>query len=178
LTSVFLAKPYARALFEIGRKQKLLDPWLDSLRELSGIIDNPIVSAYLTDPGLNFEVKSELLSRVVPDAAPTILNLVLILVKRGALTRLPEIVTEYQNIIDSEHRIVKGDVTSVQELDKKEINEIAQSIGKVIKKQVVLHNLIDKNLLGGIMVRVGDTLFDGSARTSLSDLKQKLSSHS
>ena len=176
--SVFLVKPYARALFELGKKQNRLDAWLESLRELSEIVHNDTVTAYLTDPGLSFRTKSELLSQVMPDMSPVALNMVFILLKHGALRYLPEIINEFQNMIDSENRIARGEVTSVEKLDEEEMSEIARNIGKIVEKQVVLHDIIDKNLIGGMTVRVDDTLFDGTIINSLGILKQKLGSQS
>ena len=171
----FSTRRYARALFELGVRQDQLDKWQVDLDRVVALSGDPEVLAYLNHPKVSLEAKSALLSRNMQDIAHPILNLVYLLIERDALERLPDVANEYGHQLNEYYGIESGKLSAVVSLDEAAIQKISRRVGDMLKKKVVLEGVIDEKLLGGVVVRIGDTLLDGSIRTALFALKQRLS---
>jgi F-type H+-transporting ATPase subunit delta len=175
-TSVY-AKNMAKALFEDALKQNELIQWLSELRLISDLMKDTSVFTALQKPGLPFNEKSQLLKERVGALNPQVLNLVGMLSDKGKLIELDAISIEYQRLVDAHHGIEGAEVAEVTTaitLDDEDKLKLGKRLGEILGKPVTLKILVAPELLGGIVIRVGDKLIDGSVRHRLQTLSKEL----
>ena len=120
-----------------------------------------------------YEVLAEIESEA--DVKVALNNFVKLLSVRRSLNKAGKIIAEFEKNWNRERGIVEGELISARELDKNIAPLLHGSIAKLLKaKEVNLKNQIDKSILGGFIVKVGDTVIDGSVRNQLQSLKSKL----
>lgn len=170
----FLARRYARALFELGVRQDQVDKWQGDLDRVVALSRDPEVLAYLAHPKVSLEAKAALLSRNMKGIAQPVLSLVYLLIEHDALNRLADVASEYHRLMDDYHGIERGKLSAAVVLEEADVERLSRQVESILNKNVVLEGVVDEKLLGGVVVRVGDTLLDGSVRKALSTLRQKL----
>ncbi len=170
-------KNMAKALFEIALKSNDLVGWLKELRLLSDLAGDPSVSAMLQDGNLSFAEKARSLKDRAGSLNDEILNLVSMLLEKGRLAELDDISIEYQRLLDSYHGVEGAEiveVTTAISLDDEYKLGLGKRLAEIIGKPVVIKAAVDPGLLGGIIIRVGDKLIDGSIRHKLATLNKEL----
>ena len=170
----FYARRYAQAVFEIAREKKELDRWRSDLDKIAALGEDATVVAILGNPKVSFEDKARLLSERLKGVNPLALNLVYLLVTRGRIAMLGDIADEYQRLLDSHHGIERAEVTTAVALDDNEKRKLAEQLGAVVGKKVVLETRVDKSLIGGMVARVGGKLLDGSTLSQLTAMRKIL----
>jgi len=168
------AKRYAQAIFEIALERNELDRWQSDLGKIARLGEDATVTAWLENPKLHFDIKTRLLSEQLGDINPLALNLACLLVARGRLSLAGDIAEEYQRLLDSYRGIEQAEVTTAIPLEDKDKQSLAQRLGAVVGKKVVLKLKVDPSLIGGIVARIGDKLLDGSTSSKLLALKREL----
>ena len=170
----FYSKRYSQAVFEIALEKQELDSWQSDLRKIASLSQDATFIALLQSPRLRFEDKAKLLAELLSDINPLALNLVYLLVDRGRLDTAGEIADEYQQLVDSYRGIEQAEVTTAMPLSDEDRLKLARRLGAVVGKEVVLKSEVDSSLIGGIVVRIGGKLVDGSTRSQLQALKREL----
>jgi len=168
----FFARRYAQAVFAIAREKNELDRWQSDLDRVAKLSADATVTALLENPKVPFEAKARLLSGQLGDISPLALNLVYLLVTKGRLGIIGDIYNEYRLLLDSYRGIERAEVTTAIALDEKEIARLAEQLGAVVGKRVVVETKIDKGLIGGIVARVGGKLLDGSTISKLVAMRE------
>jgi len=168
------AKRYSQAVFEIALERKELDRWQSDLRKIARLAEEATLIAWLENPKFHFDIKARLLSERLGDINPLALNLACLLVARGRLRMAGDIADEYQRRLDSYRGIEQAEVTTAIPLDDEAQLSLAQRLGAVVGKKVVLKPKVDSNIIGGIVARIGDKLLDGSTSGKLLALKREL----
>ena len=168
------SRRYSQAVFEIALEKQELDRWQSDLRKIASLSEDATFIALLQSPRLRFEDKAKLLAELLSDINPLALNLVYLLVARGRLDTAGEIAGEYQQLLDSYRGIEQAEVTTAIPLDDEDRLKLARRLGAVVGKEVVLKSEVDSSLIGGIIVRIGGKLVDGSTRSQLQTLKREL----
>jgi F-type H+-transporting ATPase subunit delta len=172
----FYARRYSHAVFNIARERSELDRWQSDLGKITAVGEDVAFVALLENPKVRFEDKAKLLSEWLGDINTLALNLVYLLVTRGRLSMIGDIADEYQRLLDSYHGIERAEVTTAITLDDKEKQKLEEQLAVVVGKKVVLEPKVDSSLIGGIVVRVGGKLLDGSTYSKLMALKKALAS--
>jgi F-type H+-transporting ATPase subunit delta len=170
----FNARRYAQAVFEIALEKQELDRWLSDLQKMVDAIGDETFLAVLESPKIKIEDKSRLLTGCLGDISPLALNLVMMLITRGGVGMMDEISEEYRRRLDEYHGIQTAEVITAVPLDKNDKEKLAENLGAMIGKKVVLKSEVDPEILGGIVARVGGKLLDGSTRSKLIALKKEL----
>jgi len=168
------AKRYAQAVFKIALERNELDTWQSDLSKIVSLRDDTNLIAWLENPKVHFDIKSKFLSEQLSDINPLALNLACLLVARGRLSMVGDIADEYQRLIDSYRGIERAEVTAAVSLNDEEKRSLAERVGAVVGKKVVLELKVDPDIIGGIVARVGDKLLDGSTVSRLLALKEEL----
>jgi F-type H+-transporting ATPase subunit delta len=168
------ARRYAQAVFEIALKAKELDRWQSDLRKIVSVVDDTEFMAVMESPRLHFGDKARLISERLEGLKPLALNLVLLLVSRNRLGMIGEIADDYQQRLDSYRGIESAEVITAVPLDDKDKLKLAEHLGAIVGKKVVLKSRVAPELIGGIVARIGGKLLDGSTRSKLADLKKEL----
>ena len=175
-TKILQAKRYAQAIFEIARERKELDKWQADLRKIVASTANGEFVEVMDNPRYSFEDKSKLLLTQVKDISPLALNLAHLLINQGKFSLIGDISSGYHILLDSFRGIEQAEVTTAVPLDEKERLRLADRLGKLIGKTVILNPNLDSNIIGGIIIKIGGKLIDASTSGRLSALKSEIES--
>jgi len=168
------ARRYSQAVFEIALETKELDRWQSDLNQIAGMAEDSALMTWLGNPKLHFEDKAKLLSERLKGVSPLALNLGLLLVARDRLGMIGDINDDYQRRLDSHRGIESGEVLTALPLDDSDKAKLAENLGVLVGKKVVLKSEVDPGLIGGFVARLGGKLLDGSIRSRLLSLKKEL----
>ena len=171
------ARRYSQAVFRIALDSKELNRWQSDLRRIASLVKDVALLALLENPEVRFDDKAKVLSERLGDINPLALKLVSELVAKGRLAVISDIADEYQRLLDN-YRGIEGaevaEVTTAIPLDDEDRLRLAQRLTSIVGKPVVLKPKVDSSLIGGIIIRVGDKLIDGSIRSKLVALRKVL----
>ena len=171
------ARSYSQAAFKIALEEKELNRWQSDLRKIASLVKDEALFKLLENPEVPFDNKSKVLSERLGDINPEALKMVSLLVTKGRLGMIGDIADEYQRLVDN-YRGIEGaevaEVTTAIPLDDEEKLRLAQRLTSIIGKPIVLKPKVDSSLIGGVIIRVGDKLIDGSIRSKLVALKRDL----
>ena len=172
---ITIARPYARAAFEEARAHSQLEPWSEGLNTAAQVVQDRRVAALLGNP----RVTTEELAQLVDGIAGTELgehgmNFVRTLAANSRLGYLPEIATLFDTMKDDAQGVADVTVTSAAALDGPQQHKLVAALEKRLQRKVRLHCAIDKNLIGGAVLRSGDLVIDGSLRTRLDRIAYEL----
>jgi F-type H+-transporting ATPase subunit delta len=165
---------YAQAVFEIAQERKELDKWQADLQRIAALAQNAEFVAVMENPKFKFEDKSKLLLAQIGTINSLALNFALLITSQGQFGLVSDIYTEYQQLLDRLKGIEKAEVVTAVTLTEKEIAELAERLGKLTAKKVVLTARVDPGIIGGIVVRIGGKLMDGSTSNQLAALRNEL----
>ncbi|HEY32197.1 MAG TPA: ATP synthase F1 subunit delta [Dehalococcoidia bacterium] len=174
--SVYVRR-YAQAVFRMALEQKELNVWQSDLRKIASMVRDESLFALLTNREVSFDEKTRVLTERLGEIHPMALKLVSMLVVRDRLGMIEDISEEYQQLLDN-YRGVEGaevaDVTTAIPLDDEDRLKLAQRITDMVGKPIVLRAKVDPGIVGGIIIRIGDKLIDGSIRSKLAALRREL----
>ncbi len=167
-----MARTYAQAIFD-----KAVESWMSPLKTINAAIARENLTGQLDDSQLAFAKKEELLRKVVPaNAATEVQNLVKTLVKENDVHLLPDVIVEFQRFIVRGPDRPVARVASAVELKADEKKSLEAKLEKQFGEGLEFAYAVDAGLLGGVVVRVGDKVIDGSLAGRLAALKEKLTS--
>jgi len=169
------ARRYAQAAFEIALAADELPRWQADLGRIARLVEDKRLAALLENPKLGFDAKARLLSEVIGEVSPLVLNLVYLLITRGRLGIVGDITAEFQRLLDSHQGTEQAKVITAVPLDEEDRQKISQRLSAITGKKVVLEAEVDPGLVGGFTARIGGKLLDGSTRSRLAALKRELS---
>lgn len=173
-----LARRYAKAIFDIGNEQGSVDKLGSDLRTLATAMKTSAELAQtLSSPAIRRsdrkKVVDALLQRI--GVVTTTRNTVYLLLEGERLGSLPAISRELDRMIEAKAGRVSAEVVSAKPLDPSQLSQITATLEKLSGKKVSVTSRQDPDLLGGVVAKVGDTVFDGSLRTQLRTLRDELS---
>jgi F-type H+-transporting ATPase subunit delta len=173
-----LARRYAKAVFEIGQEQGGLDKIGADLRSLANAMKtSEELATALTSPAIprsdRRKVIDGLLQRI--GVVSTTRNLTYLLLDHERLGALPMIVRELDRMIEAKAGRVSAEVVSAKPLEPAQLSELVAVLEKLSGKKVNVTKREDPELLGGVVAKVGDTVYDGSLRTELQKVREALS---
>ncbi|HEY2916100.1 MAG TPA: F0F1 ATP synthase subunit delta [Candidatus Limnocylindrales bacterium] len=169
------ARRYAEAAFELASRDDALDAWAAGLQLASQLVTDERVAVALDNPARPYPERFALLERLLKGRAPDgVLRLAALLAERGRVDRLPDVAAGFQRLLDLRRGIVEARVTSAAPLSPDETQAVQAWVAKTTGKQVHLTANVDEALIGGLTVRVGDTLMDASVRGRLERLRTEL----
>ena len=168
------AKRYAQALFSLAAIEGKQESWLESLSGIEQQLSDPTAMLFFGEPRISSERKNDAAVRVAEGADPLVRNFVGLLVQKQAVGSLGAIVREYARILDESLGRVQATVTSAVEVSSAQRERLTDSLSGMLNKEVVLDINEDPGIIGGILVRVGDQVIDGSVRARLEGLRNRL----
>jgi F-type H+-transporting ATPase subunit delta len=168
------ARRYAQAVFEIALEKKELERWQTDLRKVADAISDGDFLAALESPKIKLQDKSRFLKKRLGEIHPLAVNLVLLLISRSSVGIFNEIAAAYKNLLDEHRGIKAADVITAVPIDDQEKKKLATGLGDLVAAKVEITSQVAPDILGGVVVRVGGKLLDGSTRSRLSALKKEL----
>jgi F-type H+-transporting ATPase subunit delta len=176
-----LAQVYARSLFEVGRTHEGTGEHgkLDELREQLGqfadaVEENGDLRVFFFSPYFSTTEKQEALDRLLSDADEHLVNFLKLLIENHRMPVIFRVRRTYEQLWEQENRLLPVEITSAIELDDKTTGAVTKSIGKSTGRRVALKTRVDPDILGGIVVRVGNSILDASIRNRLEQLRKQV----
>lgn len=167
------ARRYAEAAFELAREEGAIDRWRQDLRDIADAFSIPELQQVLVDDRIPLEERYRIVERVL-DVHPLALNLAKLLVRRGRVGIARRVAAIFAQLADAYSGIVDAEVTTAVELGEDERDRIRERLKELLGREVRISTRVDPTIVGGVVVRVGDQVIDGSVRTRLRLLRDQL----
>jgi F-type H+-transporting ATPase subunit delta len=172
------AKRYAKAVFDLAIERDQLDRLAEDLRLMNETLQNQELRAFLEHAKVPLPRKVQAVGEVLAGVDPLMRNLLSLLVSRGLVDLVSEVEDGYQQLLNEFRGREQVEVRSAVPLEDPETERIAQFLTRLINKEIVLDSQVDPSILGGLVIKVGDRMIDGSARTRLGELGKQLQRYS
>jgi ATP synthase F1 delta subunit len=170
-----IAQVYARALFEVAKEHGLLDQVRDDLNEFAQALhDNRELAVFFFSPYFSTEEKKDGLKKAVTGADPAFMNFLEALIERHRMPAIFRIKAQYQDMWEDARDLLPVELTSAIELDSATVASIGERVGEQTKRTVELTSTVDPDILGGIVLRVGNVILDASIRNRLEQLRKQV----
>ena len=167
---------YAQAIFELALEHGQADEWAGQLQLASQVLQVEEFRTFLNHAEVPADEKIKSIDAVLPDIHPLVRNLVNVLVSRGLVNLAPELGEAYTKLLDIHHGRQRVEVVSAVPLDDAELQSITRFVSDLTRKEVVVTTQVDEEIMGGIVIQIGDQLLDGSTRTQLESLRKRVRS--
>lgn len=169
------ARRYAEAAFEVALRDSSVDAWRRDLALVAEVLADPTVLRTMENPAIAMEVRSQLVDTALgPSISKPALNLVHLILAGGRLDMMGRVSAEFGRLDDRRQGITTATATSATPLAPTEVQALTARLEEMTGGRVELRLEVDPSLLGGLSVRVGDRLIDGSVRGRLERLRSQL----
>jgi len=169
-----IARRYAQAYFDLAHEAGKAEEWGRELERVAEALGDPAVLRTLDDPRLKQPQRVELAGSLLEGTTPQAANLVRLLLERGRLAALPAVLAHYRRLADRASGVVRAEVTSAVPVSDQEAERLKKSLSDRLGTQVQTTVRQDPEILGGLVIRIGDRVIDGSVRTRLQQLRTAL----
>jgi len=170
-----IAAVYARALLEAGKEQGRLDAVHEQLGQLADAIDaSHDLQVFLFSPYFSAVEKREGIERAVTGADPLLTNFLALLIEKHRMPVIFRIRRELDVLWERENRMLAVSVTSAVELDPAMVDGIGERIGERTGRRISLTRIVDPDIIGGLVLRVGNSILDASIRSRLDQLRKQV----
>ena len=172
-----LARPYAKAAFEYAAEAGDLQSWSDSLAVAAAVTQHSVVEKLLSSPTYTAAQQAEKVIAVCGDTlSGKTLNFIQVLADNHRLRLLPQIYQQFEVLKANREKTVEVNVVSAREITAEQQEKLASALSAKLERTVNMQVSIDSTLIGGAVIRAGDTVIDGSIRGRLSKLAEALHS--
>jgi ATP synthase F1 delta subunit len=170
-----IAQVYARALYEVAQEREATDEIRDELGQFAeALADDRSLAVFFFSPYFSTEEKKDGLNRAIEGADPAFMNFLEALVERHRMPAIFRIRARYEEYWEEENQLLPVEVTSAIELDESIVSDIGQRIGEQTGRKVELSSQVNPDILGGIVLRVGNFILDASIRNRLNQLRKQV----
>jgi F-type H+-transporting ATPase subunit delta len=168
-----LAQVYARSLFQVAKEQDKLDEIKEQLAEFSKAVEESRdLSLFFFSPYFSTQEKKDGLDTALEDADETFKNFLGVLLDNHRMPAIHRIRRTYDEMWAEEHQLLPVDVTTAIELDEDVVKRIGDRVGEQTGKEIELNSHVDPDIIGGIVLRVGNSVLDASIRSRLDQLRR------
>ena len=168
-----LAQVYSRALFEAARDKRRLDEVREQLAQFADAVDeNRELAVFFFSPYFSTAEKQQSLGTLLDGAEEVFLNFLSLLIENHRMPVIFRIRQEYERLWEEENRTLPVEITSAIALDQATTESLGRTIGERAGRKVTLAAHVDPNILGGIIIRVGNSILDASIRNRLEQLRR------
>lgn len=167
---------YAEAAFQIALRDDTLETWRRELDRAAATLDTGGLESVLANPATPLDERLDAAQKIFSKLSDPVRNLVLLLLRRRRIEQLPRVALEFARLDDQRAGLTHATATSALPLKAAEIKAIATRLEEIVGGRVELQTDVDPDILGGIVVRIGDRLMDGSVLGRLERLRHQLAS--
>ncbi|AIY84719.1 MAG: F0F1 ATP synthase subunit delta [Clostridium baratii] len=169
----YLDRRYALALYKVAEEKNKVDEYLQDLREICDIIDNNTeLKAVIEYPQISTKQKKRIFIDIFKGKIDEeLLSFLLILIEKGRILYLREKLNQFEQINLEKKNVVIAQVKSVIEMTDEQTSTLKSKLEKMYNKTVIIKHEIDKSIIGGLYVRVGNDVIDGSIKSKLDDMR-------
>jgi F-type H+-transporting ATPase subunit delta len=173
MADVAAAKRYAQAAFDIAKSDGTIPAWRSELLDVATVLTDSDLAATLADSKIPVEKRTSMVDRVL-DVSPKASNLAKLLVQKGRSLDARAVADSFSRMADEHEGIALATVTTAVPLSPEQLTAIQNQLSRELGKNVRATAVVDPGILGGVVVKVGDRLVDGSVRTRLKRLRREL----
>lgn len=176
MSEAVVAKRYADALFQLGSESSQLDKFVDELTVVKQVFqENSDLQAFLMHPRVTNDKKKQFLEEVFKGVSKDVVNTLKLLVERHRTTIISDIIDQFIEHVNNAGGIAQGTVYSVRKLSDAEQEELENSFAKRLNKNTIkLVNVVDPSIVGGVKIRMGNTIYDGTISGKLRRIEQNI----
>jgi F-type H+-transporting ATPase subunit delta len=168
-----LAQVYGRSLFQVALERGRLDEVREQLGQFADALDqNHQLTVFFFSPYFSTKEKQQSLSRLLDGADEIFLNFLAVLIENHRMPVIFRIRQAYERLWDEENRTLPVEITSAIALDQQTTESLGRTIGERAGRKVTLAARVDPDILGGIIIRVGNSILDASIRNRLEQLRR------
>ena len=169
------ARPYANAVYDIASRASALDSWGDALANLSAVVSDVQMSELLNNPEMGKQQKGDMLIQVLGDKLDEQQrNLVKLMAENGRLSIMPDVWGQFEVARAKAENKVEAEVISAFELSAQQTDELVNTLKNKLGCDVTLTTTVDESLIGGVVIKAGDTIIDASMKSQLDSLALSL----
>jgi F-type H+-transporting ATPase subunit delta len=170
-----IGQVYARALFEVASEHDSLDEIREQLDAFTDAMnENRDLAVFFFSPYFSVNEKKDALERAVVDANPAFANFLQALIERHRMPAIFRIRTEFVSLWDQERKLLPVRITSAVKLDSDTVNDLGARIGEQIDRKIELSSDVDPDIIGGVVLRVGNVILDASIKNRLEQLRKQV----
>lgn len=170
-----IARPYAKAVFDLAQQENAFDAWTAALEQLAVISNDADFSALVSDPRVEGAKVAELLTDLAKDSLPEGgANLIKLLVQNDRVQSLVDINQQYTDLVAKANALVNADVITAKPLTEDQKSSLAAALEQRLGLRVQLEETVDADLIGGAIIKAGDMVIDGSAKGRIEKLTTAL----
>lgn len=169
------ARPYARAAYALATQSSTVDSWTDALALMAAVAADADMQDILDEPQLSREQKGDLMLKVIADKLDQQQqNLVKLMAENGRLRALPEVAHQFETYRAEAEGKVEAEIISAFDLTSEQEKAITKTLKSKLGRDVSITTSTDESLIGGVVIKAGDTIIDGSMKYQLELLAQTL----
>jgi F-type H+-transporting ATPase subunit delta len=170
-----IAQVYARSLFEVASEQDKLDTVREQIGQFADAVhQNRDLAVFFFSPYFSSDEKEDGLHRALEGADPVVMNFLEALIERHRMPAIFRIRTEFETLYDKANKLLPVLLTSAVELDRQLVEDLGKRISEQTGNEIELSSKVDPEILGGIVLRVGNFILDASIRTRLEQLRREV----
>lgn len=172
----YLDRRYALALYKIAEERGKVGEYLKDLKEIQLLIENNNNMLEIIEyPNITISDKKKMFTCILKNKIDDeLLSFILILIEKGRILYLKEKIKEFEKIYMEENNCLPVYVKSVIPLNEHEKLELVNKLKQIYKKKILLHEEIDEKIIGGIHVKVGNDIIDGTIKSKYEEMKKKM----
>ena len=170
-----IAQVYARSLYEVAQDRGELDQVREQLGQFADALEESReLATFFFSPYFSTEEKKDGLHRAVSGALDSVRNFLELLVENHRMPVIFRVRREFDRLWEEAHRLLPVEITSAVKLDESVAARIGEEIGRQTGRRVELKSTVDPDVIGGIVLRVGNSILDASIRTRLENLRKQV----
>ncbi len=176
MTNETIARNYAATLFGLGLKHESLEAFAEGMDTVVGLLDsNPSFRVFLETPRISDGEKKALLKKVFGEVLPRrLLNFLQVTIDKRRQRLLGTIGEEFHALLDEHMGRTHVMVTLARELDQATMDELSRKLSALLGREAIPHVRVNPAILGGVQLRTGDTVYDGTLRRRIKQLRRQL----
>lgn len=176
MSEAVAAKRYADALFQLANEKTVVEQFVEEFRTVNEVFQrNKDLYTFLKHPRVHNAKKKQFLDEVFQGLHKDVVNTLKLLVERHRVEIIPSIIDHFIHLVNDAKGIAEATVYSVRELSDLERSELEVSFAKRFNRSAIqLHNVVDPSLIGGIKIRMGNTIYDGSISGKLRRIERNI----
>lgn len=173
--SASIARPYAKAVFDLAKESGDYESWSAALSQLSMIAQDEEFVQLVNDPRVTNQQQVDLLSDLAKDSLPANGdNFLQLLVQNDRLTALGDIASQYADLVAKEQSLISAEVVTAMPLSDEQQAQLKSALETRLNSKVEINQVVDQSLLGGAIIKAGDLVIDGSAKGRIEKLTTAL----
>lgn len=165
-----IARPYADAVFKLASSEGKLGDWSQLLARLAAIASDPSVAPLLGDPKVTSAQLHDIVAGAAGDLSPAAENFVRVLIENGRVQVLPEVASLFESLKNEREGVVEATIESAFPLEDAQRKEIIEGLERRFQRRVQPSVVVNRDLIGGVRIAVGDEVIDSSVRGKLASM--------